>query len=460
MTPAKQSSQDLHKALAEIVGPEYVTNEKFIIMAYISDFGGEQPSEILQLPDFIVRPGSAEEISRILKLANRFKVSVVPRGGATAQEGGCLPTRRHSIILETTRMDRILEINEDSGTVTVEGGIRFAKLDDALEKKGWKIGVTPSGALGGTVGAHVSKPALGWGNIKYGTQGDQVLGLKVILPNGDLMSTGTGASPTAGQFSRYSFGPDLTGLFLGSEGALGIITEVTLKMYPYPEEIYIEKFSIPKLRDAIDAFREIIQKSLSFYISAFKIIPPPPYQVIFDIYIEGDKVEVAHYRKTVLKIIEKANGESLGTEDSQKVWGMRFFAMGDEFKQGSAAVITYYLPFSKLEEATNVMQSIMKKHGVKKYSTEMFPMPNSSEHVNLMFYYPDDREEYQKIREAMDEMMRTALKMGGVPYTKGKQWGPLLEEHLKDTTYWKTLKAIKKLLDPNGIINPDVVGLK
>jgi len=102
----------------------------------------------------------------------------------------------------------------------------------------------------------------------------------------------------------------------------------------------------------------------------------------------------------------------------------------------------------------------MKKHGVKKYSTEMFPMPNSSEHANLMFYYPDDREEYQKIREAMDEMMRTALKMGGVPYTKGKQWGPLLEEHLKDTTYWKTLKAIKKLLDPNGIINPDVVGLK
>jgi FAD/FMN-containing dehydrogenase len=460
MTPAKLSAQDLCKALAEIVGLEYVTNEKFIIMAYISDFGGEQPSEILQLPDFIVRPGSAEEISKILKLANRFKVSVVPRGGATAQEGGCLPTRRHSIILETTRMDKILEINEDSGTVTVEGGIRFAKLDDALEKKGWKIGVTPSGALGGTVGAHVSKPALGWGNIKYGTQGDQVLGLKVVLPNGDLMSTGTGASPTAGQFSRYSFGPDLTGLFLGSEGALGIITEVTLKMYPYPEEIYIEKFSIPKLRDAIDAFREIIQKRLSFYISAFKIIPPSPYQVIFDIYIEGDKVEVAHYRKAVLKIIEKAHGESLGTEDSQKVWGMRFFAMGDEFKQGSAAVITYYLPFSKLEEATNVMQGIMKKHGLKKYSTEMFPMPNSSEHANLMFYYPDDREEYQKIRKAMDEMMRAALQMGGVPYTKGKQWGPFLEEHLKDTTYWKTLKAIKKLLDPNGIINPDVIGLK
>lgn len=437
--------------LAEIVGPEYVTDEPFILLSYTQDFGTEAP----RWPAIVVRPGTTDEIVAVLKLANEFNVPVSPRGGGSAQEGGC--QSEGGIVVETLRLDKILDINEDAGTVTVECGTTFVRLMTNLEERGWKIGIAPSGAMAGTVGAHISRPGVGWGNVKYVTQGQQVLGLKAVLPTGEVVETGTAANPAASSFFRYALGPDLAGLFIGAEGTMGIVTEVTLRLYPWPEKIYLERYIGSDLGDAINIFREIAHHSLVCYISVPVIKPE---MVLFDVNVEGDEPEVEHRVDRIRTLVSAYSSVRYeGPEAPQKFWDYRWFNTGEEFKDGIAGAVNYFLPFAKLEEATLAMREIMDRRGIRLYSQQMFPEPTGSEHVSLLFHHPDDREEYAKIQGAMQEMMDKGLELGGAPYSKGRQWGPHLEKHLGATGYWRLLKAIKNVVDPNHIMNPDVVGL-
>ncbi|MDI7275148.1 MAG: FAD-binding oxidoreductase, partial [Anaerolineae bacterium] len=426
--------------LAEIVGPDYVTDEPFVLMAYTQDFGIQPP----RWPAFVVKPGNTGELAAVLRLANELGIPVSPRGGGSAQEGGC--QSEGGIIVETLRLDQILEINEDRGTVTVEAGLTFGKLMAVLEQRGWKIGIAPSGALAGTVGGHVSRPGVGWGNIKYVTQGQQVLGLKVVLPTGDVVSTGTAANPQAGSFFRYCLGPDLTGLFIGAEGAFGIVTEVTLRLYPWPERIYLERFVGSDLHQAIDVFRQIALRDLVCYISVPVIKPD---MILFDVNVEGDAVEVEHRMGRIRSIVARhPSVRCEGPEAPQAFWQRRWFNTGEEFKQGIAGSVCYFLPFDRLEEATYVMREIIERHGVRSYAQQMYPEPTGSEHVNLLFHQPGDREENARILATLPELMQKALELGGAPYTKGRQWGPHLKAHLGHTGYWRTLQALKEMLDP------------
>jgi FAD/FMN-containing dehydrogenase len=390
----------------------------------------------------------------VLQLANELRMPVSPRGGGSAQEGGCQSDG--GLVLETLRLDHILEINEDAGTVRVQAGLTFVKLMSVLEARGWKIGIAPSGAMAGTVGAHLSRPGVGWGNIKYQTQGHQVISLKVVLPSGDLVETGSGANPAIEGFFRYGLGPDLAGLFIGAEGAFGIVVEATLQLYPWPKTIYLERYVGKDLADTIDIFREIAHHNLVCYISVPVIEPG---MVLFDVNVEGDEPEVEHRAQRIRDIVSRFPSVRLeGPDAPQQFWQDRWFNTGEEFKQGIAGAVNYFLPFGKLEEATHAMRQIMERHQIQTYSQQMFPEPTGAEHVSLMFHHPGDKQEYARIRAALTEMMDRALAMGGAPYSKGRQWAPHLEAHLGNTGYWRALKAIKGALDPNRIMNPGVIG--
>ncbi|ATW25885.1 FAD-binding oxidoreductase [Candidatus Formimonas warabiya] len=438
--------------LSQIVGPKYVTVEEFILRTYTNDFGVSLPRR----PVAVVRPGSTDEIGEIMKFAHKNKVPVSPRGGGSAQEGGCQAVEG-GIVLETLRLNQILHIDEENATVTVQAGVTFGKLMNSLEEKGWKIGVAPSGALAGTVGAHLSRPGVGWGNIKYVSQGDQILGVKAVLPTGDVVNTGTGANPQADTFFRYALGPDLTGLFLGAEGAYGIVTEATLRLYPYPEEIYLERFIVRDRGVAIKIFQEIAIHNLTCYISAPLVNPD---YVLFDINIEGYHDEVALRKERVRDLILKYPGVELrGAEEPNKFWSYRWYNTGMEFKEGIAGVVNFFLPFDQLDGGLRVMREIIDRHQIKNYVQQVFPGPSASEVVALLFHFPGDEEEYHKIRAALDEMMDKALEMGGAPYSKGRQWAPYLKKYLADTGYGKLAQAIKTAVDPNHIMNPGVAGL-
>ena len=444
----------IKERLSNVVGPGYVSDKPFVLQAYSKDFGIMPP----RLPDLVVRPKTTEQVVEIVKIANEFRVPIIPRGGGSAQEAGATATAEGGIIVETLRMDQILEIDESNGTVTCEAGITYVTLMSALEKKGWKIGIAPSGAMAGTPGAHIARPGVGWGNIKYVSSGDQVLGLKVVVPNGDVVCTGTAANPNADVFFRYALGPDATGLFVGAEGAFGIITECTLRLYPLPPKTYLERYRTTDLAEAIRVFREIALNSLVVYISVPVI--KPGQLILFDVNVEGDENEVnARVEKIRKLVLSHPNIEYVGPEGPQKFWNYRWFMTGEEFKEGIAGAVNYFLPFDKLERATYAMKDIMDRHGIKNYAQQMFPEPTGSEHVSLMFHHPNDQAEHAKVWDAMGEMMDTALAMGGAPYSKGRQWGPYLQKHMGNTGYWRLLQSIKQTLDPNHIMNPGVVGL-
>jgi FAD/FMN-containing dehydrogenase len=443
--------QQVRERLAEIVGPEHVTDEEFVLLTYTRDFGTEPP----RWPSFVVRPGTTEEISAVMEAANELEIPVSPRGGGSAQEGGC--QSEGGIVLETLRLDEIIEIDEDSGTITVEAGITFGKLMNELEERGWKIGIAPSGALAGTVGAHLSRPGVGWGNIKYVSQGDQVIGVKAVLPTGEVVKTGTAANPAADSFFRYALGPDLAGLFIGAEGAFGTVTEATLRMYPWPDEIYLERYMGSDLQDAIHIFREIALHNLVCYISVPVIKPD---MILFDVNVEGDEPEVEHNVQKIRDIVSRYDSVNFeGPDAPQQFWEYRWYNTGEEFKEGIAGAVNYFLPFDRLEEATHTMRELMERHEIERYAQQMFPEPTGAEHVSLLFHHPDDQEEYAKIQRAVNEMMDRALAMGGAPYSKGRQWGPHLERHLGNTGYWGALKILKEALDPKHIMNPGVLGL-
>jgi FAD/FMN-containing dehydrogenase len=441
----------LLQRLRDLVGPEYVTAEPFIVDVYSQDFGTQPPS----WPDCIVRPADAEQIAAVLRLANELGVPVALRGGGSAQEGGCLA--QGGILLETLRLDKVVEIDEDAGAVTTQAGLTFVRLMAILEQRGWKLGIAPSGAMAGTVGAHVARPGVGWGNVKYVTQGQQVLGLKAVLPTGEMVSTGTAANPTAGSFFRYALGPDLAGLFIGSEGVFGVITEVTLRMYPLPERVYLERYVGTSLRDGIDIFRELAQKDLVCFISVPAIKPD---SLLFDVNVEGSAAEVDYRIDRVRAIVARyPSFHCEGPEAPQKFWNYRWFHTGEEFKDGIAGAVTCFLPYSKLEEATYAMREIMEAGGIQKYSQQFFPGPTGSEHVSLLFHHPGDREMYARIQATLPKMMDKILDMGGCPYSKGRQWAPHLQAHLGGTGYWQLLQTLKQALDPNHIMNPGIVGL-
>jgi len=176
--------------------------------------------------------------------------------------------------------------------------------------------------------------------------------------------------------------------------------------------------------------------------------------------VEGDEQDVDMRIQKIRGLIAKhPDMECLGTEGVQKFWNNRWFLTGEEFKDGIAGAVNYFLPFDKLVDATHEMKKIMDRHDIKVYVQQMFPEPHGSEHVSLMFHHPDDMAERAKVWDAMQEMMDRALELGGAPYSKGRQWGPHLQKHMQNTGYWRLQKAIKDMLDPNYIMNPGVIGL-
>lgn len=444
----------IFKRLADVVGPQYVSDKPFVLKAYARDFGTMPASQ----PNLVVRPKTTEEVAEIVKIANEFKVPIVPRGGGSAQEAGSTPPAGGGITIEMLRMNEILEIDEANATVTCQSGITYVSLMNTLELRGWKIGIAPSGAMAGTPGAHISRPGVGWGNIKYISSGDQVLGLKMVLPNGDVVCTGSSANPNSDVFFRYGLGADLTGLFVGAEGAFGIMTECTLRMFPFPEKFFLEVYKTADLASAVSLFRDLAINNLVCYISVPVIKPGE--LVIFHYNVEGDVDEVDWRVKKIRGLIANhPDMECLGTEGVQQFWNGRWFLTGEEFKEGIAGAVNYFLPFDKLVDATWEMKRIMDRHDIKTYVQQMFPEPHGSEHVSLLFHRNDDAAERAKVWAAVQEMMDRALELGGAPYSKGRQWGPYLEKHMRDTGYWRLQKAIKAMLDPNYIMNPGVIGL-
>jgi FAD/FMN-containing dehydrogenase len=220
-------NEKLVKRFEEIVGPEFVSTKPDVLLTY-SQTASMAVKPVI--PVAVVRPANPTEVSQILKVASEHKIPVTPRSGGSSLQGEAIP-KPGGIVVDLLRLGGIT-LYADLRSVTVGAGVTYGELDKFLSKHDLFLPVYPESSLICTVAGNVAVNGAGPGSSLYGSTGEMVLGLEVVLPDGTIIQTGSEANPNApGPFIRYAFGPDITGLFIGSLGSFGIITKVSVKTF-------------------------------------------------------------------------------------------------------------------------------------------------------------------------------------------------------------------------------------
>jgi glycolate oxidase len=467
--------EDLDSKLSNIVGSENVSSETFVKISYSEDaspFKGK-------LPSVIVRPQSTADVSNILKFASKNKLPVVSTGARSSINGAPIPRVDNAILIDLTSMKDIIDLDENSMTITVETGITWSGLIHQLKEKGYKLGFRgPYGGNAGTVGGSISSNSIGCGASAHGGACDGVIGLEVVLSSGKLIQTGTNwkkdSSEITGSFSRYCTFNDLTGMFLGDHGILGIKTAATLKIYPIPKAEAYADFGFSNMEKATAAFHEIQKSHLveeavmlgdsnsidllaSSYRSTFKNM-----ECILAVIIEeADELLAERKKELCEKIVRKHGGKSIGMFLSKAHWLNMFNLVQSLFEEGFWYNTCHLRPISTLPQLIETFHRIATKYELKEND---FNWIISALGVNHCFtsgwitLFMKDHSKKDIMKKAWDELREAEIDLDGVPYWTGKLWEPYVLGRV-DPTFYEIFKQLKNSLDPDGILNPGLFGL-
>ena len=264
MTIEKSSYQDAVNALINLLGSENLLTDEYSRNLYAQDVYSK---DLLALA--VARPANKNQLSAILKISKEYSITVVPRGGGMSYTKGYVPSKENTLMIDMSGMSRVLEINEQDMYVTVECGCTWKALHEALKGTGLR---TPYwGTLSGskaTVGGGLSQNSIFWGTGQFGTAVDSVIGLEVVIADGTIIKTGSGAQINSTPFFRH-YGPDLTGLFCCDTGALGFKAEATFKLIPeLPARDFIA-LDFKTANECIAAMSEISRKGLAMECFGF-----------------------------------------------------------------------------------------------------------------------------------------------------------------------------------------------
>src|SRR2546428_11142608 len=208
-------------------------------------------------PDFVALPQTTEEVAALVKLSDESLLQITPRGGGTGWYGGSVPNRG-GVLIDMRKMNRVLALDSDGRTVTAEAGLTWKDLEDFVESKGFALPFAPTNAVGSTVGGAINSGSTGFGGLRGGRLRDVIANLEVVLPDGKLLTTATNAD-AGGQLA------DLTSLFLGAEGTLGIITKATIRVVTKPETARALAYAFPDLPAAARLLKAIVDSGLEPY---------------------------------------------------------------------------------------------------------------------------------------------------------------------------------------------------
>ncbi len=444
--------------LRRIVGKENVLSTQEELLAYSYDATNLWRS----LPDVVVLPTSAREISAILKLANESGIPVTPRGGGTNVSGGSIPIKG-GIVLCTTRMDRIIEINKANLDAIVEPGVILQDLQEALAKEGLFFPPDPQSAAGCTMGGVVAENSGGPSCLKYGVAKQYVLGLEVVLADGSIMKLG-GLTP------KNRTGYELAMLFTGSEGTLGIISKLTLRLLPSPKASKTIVAVISDVAVAGETVTEIIASSVlpskvefvdNWTFEKFRGLLPDAIldksQVILLIQVDGLPATVEAEAQQVVDICKSRAGEVRVAQDqaeADRYWQARSAHFSDISSRTHTIVNEdVSVPRDKIADFIRLSQESAKKYDV--------PISFAG-HVGDGNFHPvvltDNRNEehYNRSLKCVEEIIEIALSLGGVlsgEHGIGLEKQRFLKKAM-DPLAIDIMKKIKDVLDPNHILNP------
>mgnify|MGYP001368828205 FL=1 len=409
----------------------------------------------------VVFPETNEEVSKILKLCNQHKIPVVPFGTGTSLEGNVVGNDK-GITICLEKMNKVLSVNVEDFDCRVQACVTKEQLNDYLREDGVFFPIDPG--ANAAIGGMASTSASGTMAVKYGTMKTVISGLTVVLPNGDIINTG-------GRTKKTSAGYNLTNLFIGSEGTLGIITEVQLRLSPIPESIMAAVCHFPTLEKAVQTAQQVIQygvpiariemlnkdqMGISINYSKLKDI-----QAVPTLFFEFHGTESSNNEN--IKIVEEISKDNNGSsfkwakdlEDRNKLWKARwdvYYSVKALINNGRVYSTDVCLPISNITECVNFAEEQAKKFGLR--APMVGHLGDGNFHVLLPFD-PADKEMYKKIREFNDLLIRKALELNGTitgEHGVGlhkKEY--LLEEHPDNIP---VMKLIKRSIDPNNIMNP------
>ncbi len=409
----------------------------------------------------VVFPETNEEVSKILSLCNKHKIPVVPFGTGTSLEGNVVGNEK-GITISLEKMNKILSVNVEDFDCRVQACVTKEQLNDYLREDGVFFPIDPG--ANAAIGGMASTSASGTMAVKYGTMKTVITGLTVVLPNGDIINTGSRTKKT-------SAGYNLTNLFIGSEGTLGIITEIHLRLSPIPESIMAAVCHFPTLENAVQTAQHVIQygvpiariemlnkdqMGISINYSKLKDIEAVP-TLFFEFH--GSESSNQENIKIVEEISKDNNGSSFkwakDLEDRNKLWKARwdvYYSVKALIKNGRVYSTDICVPISNITECVNFAEEQAKKFGLR--APMVGHLGDGNFHVVLP-YDPAKKEMYKKIREYNDLLIKKGLELNGTitgEHGVGlhkKEY--LLEEHPDNIP---VMKSIKRTMDPNNIMNP------
>jgi glycolate oxidase len=444
--------------LQKIVGIENIATERQDLLCYSYD-----ATQMEFLPDAVVYPADADEVAKILKLANAERLPVFPRGAGSGFSGGSLP-KGGGIVLVTTRMNRIIRIDTDNLVAEVEPGVVTEQFQLAVEKLGLFYPPDPASLKFSTLGGNVAECAGGPRAVKYGVTKDYVMGLEVVLPTGEVIRTG-------GETYKGVVGYDLTKLLCGSEGTLGIITKIIFKLLPLPEA----RKTMLAVFDSIDGAAtavstiikgKIIPTTLEFLDHAtlqcvdrrFNLGMPADGRAVLIIEVDGDKDLIEKQAGQIHELIKPLGlvqfRVAKDAAESESLWKVRRLVSPslrdiNPTKYNEDIVV----PRSKVPDVIRRIEKIQGKYDIP--IVNFGHAGDGNIHVNVMI----DREipgMDEKAHEAIREIFQAALELGGTmsgEHGIGLAKQPYIPLELSPVQI-AAMQAIKKAFDPNNILNP------
>ncbi|MBU0704250.1 MAG: FAD-binding protein [Chloroflexi bacterium] len=465
ITTTKRKGESVTEYIQELenaIGADKVLSSPVDLVAYSFDGTFEQ-----HLPDVVVLPETNEEVSAVVRIASQYDAPVVPRGMSSGLAGGSIPTRG-GIVLSLTRMNRILEIDEENMTVTVQAGVVTANLQAEVEKLGLFYPPDPASIKQSTIGGNVACNAGGPRCLKYGVTGDYVMGLTVVLADGRIVRTG-------GKAIKYVTGFNMNQFFVGSEGALGIITEVILRLVCKPPYARTALVHFPTLEDAGRTVHNVLTRGL--VPAAMELLDETAIECIEEamqmglpldvealLVIESDGADEESVRREIDLItdicletgasrVDVARNE----EERAELWRARrsvspSLARKAPNKLGEDITV----PRSAIPEAVRRIKGISAK-----YDLPIVVFGHAGDgnlHPNILFDRRDP-EQWEKVEQIVGEIFQVALDLGGTlsgEHGIGTFKLPYMREALGQASIniqWR----VKQALDPQNILNPGKV---
>ncbi len=451
---------EIYERIVAITGKDRVRIDPFERRMYSHDLASLPKLMELgfkMMPDLVIKPKGSMEIAEIVKIACEEGIPIVPRGGASWGLGGAMPIEG-GIVLDLTRMNKVLDVDMENLMVRVQTGITWKRLYDILFHKGFIIGSYPSSAMAATVGGWINTGGVGVGTYKYGSAAEHVKSLEVVLPTGNVLETGNI------RCTNY-FGRDLNKVFFGAEGTLGIVTQASLRMYPAPEELRPLSFTFNDLKDMATSVKKIAHSNIiplhmsfldknhfDFLKEVGMTTHGPEQGGMFNLALEGDS-HVLDIEEIVLNsIITEQNGERMERKIAQHEWDERFFELRTKRAGPTATLGEVFVPLSRMSQMIAATYKLIKKMKLRAAITGMISDRNTV--VFMPYYLSDERKLIRNMVSLsfVKKLGDLAFAHGGRPAGLGlffsgnlkKMYGPGRDN----------MKDIKAALDPYDIMNP------